>query len=89
MLRIAICDDDQTSLSTHKEITEKCFTVLPVEKDQTLQTTKQDGGLHGWGLKSARTAAEKYDGTIQTSYDNNIFRAVATLSYQCISTDET
>lgn len=68
---------------------ENGFSVLPVEKDRTLQTTKQDGGLHGWGLKSARTAAEKYDGTIQTSYTDNTFRAVATLSYQCISTDET
>lgn len=68
---------------------ENGFTVPPVEKDRTLQTTKQDCGLHGWGLKSARTAAEKYDGTIQTSYTDNIFRTVATLSYQCISTDET
>lgn len=25
MLRIAICDDDQTALSTHKEIAEKCI----------------------------------------------------------------
>lgn len=67
---------------------ENGFAIPPVEKDRTLQTTKQEGGLHGWGLKSAQTAAEKYDGTIQTSYADNIFRTVATLSYQCLSTEE-
>ena len=38
------------------------------------------GGLHGWGLKSAQTAAEKYDGMVQTSYEEHIFRAVVTMS---------
>lgn len=50
-----------------------------------LQTTKTEAGLHGWGLKSARTAAEKYDGTIRTTYDEERFRAVATLSYHGVS----
>lgn len=48
----------------------------------TLQTTKSENGLHGWGLKSAQTAAQKYDGMVQTTYDGNLFRAVVTLSYQ-------
>lgn len=53
-------------------------------KDGTLLTTKTEHGLHGWGLKSAQTAAGKYDGMVQTSYDGSLFRAVATLSYKGI-----
>jgi len=49
-----------------------------------LQTTKTEAGLHGWGLKSAQTAAEKYDGTIRTTYEGDRFRAVATLSYHSV-----
>lgn len=61
---------------------ENNYNVPPVNIGGSLKTTKEDSGLHGWGLKSARTAAEKYDGTVQTSYTGNTFRAVATLSYQ-------
>ena len=46
-----------------------------------LKTTKTDGGLHGWGVESARTAAAKYDGTITTTADDNVFTAVATMSF--------
>ncbi len=53
----------------------------PVAEGGELRTTKTDGGLHGWGLKSARTAAEKYDGMVQTDCEGHIFRAVVTLSY--------
>jgi hypothetical protein len=53
---------------------------LVVENDK-LQTTKTEAGLHGWGLKNAQTAAEKYDGVVKTTYEGNTFRAVATLSY--------
>lgn len=59
---------------------ENPFAVLPNEKDGVLQTAKAQNGLHGWGLKSAQTAAEKYDGMVQTSYVDEVFRAVATLS---------
>ncbi len=64
---------------------ENSFTTLPASKDGELKTSKEDNGLHGWGLKSARTAAEKYNGCIQTSYEGNTFRAVATLSYEGLS----
>ncbi|NBK91452.1 GHKL domain-containing protein [bacterium 1XD21-13] len=47
-----------------------------------LKTTKTDGGLHGWGLKSVRTAAEKYEGALRTSWEGGWFRAVVTLVYQ-------
>ena len=53
-----------------------------IEKDGALKTTKEDSGLHGWGLKSARTAAEKYGGCVRTSYTDTDFQAVATLSYE-------
>lgn len=46
-----------------------------------LRTTKTDRGLHGWGMESARTAAAKYDGTITTTAEDDIFTAVATLSF--------
>ncbi|MDE7417386.1 MAG: ATP-binding protein [Lachnospiraceae bacterium] len=50
-----------------------------------LKATKTKNGLHGWGLKSAQTAAKKYDSMIQTTYMVNIFRAVATLSYHGVT----
>lgn len=64
---------------------ENSFCNAPVSRDGVLTTSKEKNGLHGWGLKSARTAAQKYDGTVQTSYEDHIFRAVAALSYQCVS----
>ena len=51
----------------------------------SLKTTKTDAGLHGWGLKSAQTAVEKYDGMIRTSCEGDMFRAVATLSFDGVS----
>lgn len=60
---------------------ENSFAVSPVQENGRLQTTKRESGLHGWGLKSARTAAEKYEGMVQTTYTGNTFQAVVTLSY--------
>lgn len=64
---------------------ENSFLTQPVNRDGSLQTAKEENGLHGWGLKSAGAAAEKYDGMVQTSYSDNIFTAVAVLSYQGVS----
>lgn len=61
---------------------ENGYATAPVQEQGELKTTKTDGGLHGWGLKSVRTAAEKYDGMVQTVCEGNIFRAVVTLSYR-------
>ena len=47
-----------------------------------LKTTKADGGLHGWGLKSAEAAAEKYEGVVRTSWEGGVFRAAAVLSFR-------
>lgn len=56
----------------------------PVRENGALKTTKTEGGLHGWGLKSAQTAADRYDGMVQTTCADGVFRAVATLSYDGI-----
>lgn len=53
----------------------------PVIMEGEIKTTKQDTNLHGWGLKSVRTTAEHYDGTVVTEYGNNRFCTVVTLSY--------
>lgn len=63
---------------------ENSFLREPVRENGHLMTTKEESGLHGWGLKSAQTAAEKYDGMVQTTCTGNTFRAVATLSYHGI-----
>lgn len=56
----------------------------PAIADGDLQTSKTDKTLHGWGIQSIRTAAERYDGTIETEYSNHIFCAVVTLSFKAI-----
>lgn len=54
---------------------------MPTGSNGDLQTTKSNGGLHGFGLKSARTAAKRYDGTVETTCMNNLFCTVVTLSF--------
>ena len=66
---------------------ENSYNALPVKKDGALVTSKEDNGLHGWGIKSARTAAEKYEGTVQTSYSGGTFSAVATLCFHGVKTE--
>lgn len=66
---------------------ENSFFVPPVAENGSLVTTKKERGLHGWGLKSAQAAAEKYDGMVQTSHEDRIFRVVVTLSYQGVLTE--
>lgn len=58
--------------------------VAPAEMNRSLQTSKADKTLHGWGLQSVRAAAERYDGTVETEYSNQIFRAVVTLSFEAV-----
>lgn len=59
----------------------------PVQENGALVTSKENRTLHGWGLKSALTAAERYDGSIQTDYADGVFRAVVTLSFQPVKTE--
>lgn len=60
---------------------ENSFEEQPVMEDGALQSSKEDKQLHGWGLKSARTAAESYDGSLETSFQDNVFCAVSTLFF--------
>lgn len=56
----------------------------PVLADGELQTSKMDQSLHGWGLKNVQTVAGRYDGTVETEYENHVFRAVVTLSFEAV-----
>lgn len=56
----------------------------PVLEGGELRTSKEDGTMHGWGLKSVRTAAEYYDGTVDTFYEDHIFRTVVTLFFEAV-----
>ena len=56
----------------------------PAITEGELKTTKKNTDLHGWGLQSVRTAAERYDGTIETEYSNHTFRTVVTLSFEAV-----
>ncbi len=58
--------------------------IAPIVTDGDLQTSKADKELHGWGLQSVRTAAERYDGTVETEYSNHTFCTVVTLSFEAI-----
>ena len=53
----------------------------PVQEEGRLLTSKKDASMHGFGLKSVRTAVERYDGSVDTDYAGGVFRSVATLSF--------
>lgn len=60
---------------------ENTYEIKPIVESGDYKTSKTDGGLHGWGIKSARTAAEKYDGMVQSSTTDDLFTTVVTLSF--------
>jgi sensor histidine kinase regulating citrate/malate metabolism len=60
----------------------------PRSGEKGLESTKADGGLHGWGIKSIAAAADKYDGVIQTEYDNHVFQSVVSLSFEGVAIKE-
>lgn len=53
----------------------------PVLHNGELQTTKEDTAFHGWGIKSVLAAAQRYEGTVDTTFQNGVFQAVVSLSY--------
>lgn len=61
-----------------------CEAPPSVDKGE-IQSTKQDKRLHGWGLKSVRTAVERYDGIIETKFEHRAFCAVASLFYDVLT----
>jgi len=60
---------------------ENSYSEEPVLKNGQFETTKKEKTHHGWGLKSVRVAAEQYNGTLETSFKENKFRAVVTMYY--------
>lgn len=61
---------------------ENTYDTKPVIVDGEYKTSKTDGGLHGWGIKSVNTAAAKYDGMVQSSCTDDVFTTVVTLSFE-------
>lgn len=53
----------------------------PLLENGMLKTSKKNKELHGWGIKSVLAATDRYDGTLDTTYNNQKFQAVVTLSY--------
>lgn len=53
----------------------------PLLENGMLKTSKKNKEFHGWGIKSVLAATDRYDGTLDTVYHNNVFQAVASLSY--------
>ena len=54
----------------------------PTQENGHLLTSKADKTFHGWGLKSVESAADRYEGTVNTEYKDGIFKSVVTLSFQ-------
>lgn len=55
--------------------------VKPIIKNNNLLTSKADDKLHGWGIKSVKSAVEKYGGVIKYTISEDRFKVVVTLNY--------
>ncbi len=62
------------------KIQNSLFNELHIE-NKSLKTTKNDTKLHGWGVKSVESTAEKYEGTVQYSFTESDFTIVVVLHY--------
>jgi len=60
----------------------------PIIDEKGLQSTKTGSGVHGWGIKSVQTAADRYDGIMKMDYSNHIFQAVVSLSFEGVEIKE-
>lgn len=54
----------------------------PTQENGHLLTSKADKTFHGWGLKSVESAADRYEGSVNTEYKDGVFKSVVTLSFQ-------
>ncbi len=61
---------------------ENSSSVEPVMKSGSLVTSKKDGKHHGWGMKSVKSAVEKYNGTVEYEYKDGTFSASVMMFYQ-------
>ena len=59
--------------------------------DGNLATAKKDRDLllHGWGMKNIEAAVQKYDGVIQTAYEDHIFRTTITMYFEGVEMSTT
>lgn len=60
---------------------ENSYEEQPVTAAGEFKSSKEDKQRHGWGLKSAKTAVESYGGSLETSFQDNVFCAVATMFF--------
>ena len=61
---------------------ENGYSDTPSQENGHLLTSKADKTFHGWGLKSVESAADRYEGTVNTEYKDGVFKSVVTLSFQ-------
>ena len=61
---------------------ENGYSDTPSQENGHLLTSKADKVFHGWGLKSVESAADRYEGTVNTEYKDGVFKSVVTLSFQ-------
>ena len=55
--------------------------VSVAEDSGQLQTTKNDGAQHGYGIKIVDAITKKYNGSLEIEYTDNTFTAIAMLAY--------
>jgi len=68
---------------------ENGYTIEPVLENGVFVTCKKDKGLHAIGMRSIHYVAEKYDGVVNNSYENNWFKATVMLrGYTIALSDE-
>jgi hypothetical protein len=56
-------------------VVENGYALEPVLEEGAFISRKKDSGLHAIGMRSIRYVAEKYDGIVNNSYENNWFKA--------------
>ena len=57
-------------------------TVAPTVQNGGFVTSKQNKQQHGWGIRSVKSAVEKYQGTIEFDYSDSLFTVDIMLFYQ-------
>lgn len=54
----------------------------PTVRNGSFVTSKQNQKQHGWGIRSVKSAIEKYQGTIKFDYGDSLFTVSAMIFYQ-------
>lgn len=70
-------------------VVENGYAIAPVVENGVFVTGKKEKDLHAIGMRSIRYVAEKYDGVVHNSYENNWFKATVLLrGYTTALSDE-